>query len=290
MRTFCTLSDINYLLKGLTLYESLKRTEKTFNMHYLCLDDFTFDKLKKLNLNNLIVWHISDLLEEDEKLKESKNRLTYSNFCFSLAAYFSNYILKVTKQNVYYLDSDLFFYSNLDVIEKEIGNKSIGIIRHRHVERGHFVGEYNVGLVYFKYDTIGLDCSYRWWGWVINPSNEHYREYGTCGDQKYLELFDFYYKGRVAVIEEESSHVAPFNFHMVDWSFFNKSNREVMYKGKKHTITFCHFMKFKPHFQFNRYEATNEPHNQKFMNIEPVRFLYDEYFNSSKMTKEKYKL
>ena len=49
-------------------------------------------------------------------------------------------------------------------------------------------------------------------------------------------------------------------------------------------------MKFKPHFQFNRYEATNEPHNQKFMNIEPVRFLYDEYFNSSKMTKEKYKL
>ena len=36
MKNICTLSDINYLLYGITLYESLKSTTENFVLHYLC--------------------------------------------------------------------------------------------------------------------------------------------------------------------------------------------------------------------------------------------------------------
>jgi hypothetical protein len=288
MRTFCTLSDNNYLLKGLTLYHSLKEHEEDFKLHYLCIDDTIYDKLISLNIDDIIPYKLSDLMKYDGKLSKTKENMKYSDFCFSLASYFSNYILRNNKQNVYYLDSDLFFYRDLDIIEEEINGKSIGIIRHRHVERGHYVGEYNVGLVYFKYNDIGIGCSNQWWEWVINPTNKHYKEYGTCGDQKYLELFDIYYNGNISVIENNSSQVAPYNFDRVDWSPFTKTNRKVIYKGKKHDLTFCHFMQFKP--KPNGYDATGEPNNQKFLNIDSVKFLYDEYYNKTMEIKNKYQL
>jgi hypothetical protein len=288
MRTFCTLSDNNYLLKGLTLYHSLKEHEEDFKLHYLCIDDTIYDKLISLNIDDIIPYKLSDLMKYDGKLSKTKENMKYSDFCFSLASYFPNYILRNNKQNVYYLDSDLFFYRDLDIIEEEINGKSIGIIRHRHVERGHYVGEYNVGLVYFKYNNIGIECSNQWWEWVINPTNKHYKEYGTCGDQKYLELFDTYYNGHISVIENNSSQVAPYNFDKVDWSPFTKTNRKVIYKGKKHDLTFCHFMQFKP--KPNGYDATGEPNNQKFLNIDSVKFLYDEYYNKTMEIKNKYQL
>ena len=55
MITITTLSDKNYLLKGIALYESLIETTKgEFTLHYLCLDDFTYDKLYELKLPHLI--------------------------------------------------------------------------------------------------------------------------------------------------------------------------------------------------------------------------------------------
>lgn len=207
-----------------------------------------------------------------------------------MAAFFSNFLLSNLQTNIYYIDSDLFFYNNIDIIEKEIGDKSIGIIRHRHIERGHYVGEYNVGLVYFKFDEFGLDCSNRWWNWVINPDNEYAKEYGTCGDQKYLELFDVFYNGKISVIDKLSSHLAPFNFHKVDWTPFQETNRKVIYQNEEQIVTFCHFMKFKPDFTLNSYQPTNEPNNQEFMKIPQVKYLYDEYFSKSKLTKTKYSL
>ena len=37
MKNICTVSDNNYLIKGLTLYESLKESSKDFILHYLCI-------------------------------------------------------------------------------------------------------------------------------------------------------------------------------------------------------------------------------------------------------------
>jgi len=291
MRTLCTLSDNNYILNGLALYDSLVSTNEHFELHYLCLDDIIYNKMLALNLNNIVIWDIKKLLSYDVELLNTKNLLSYKNFCFSLASYFSNFILKYTGNSVYYLDSDLFFYRDLDIIENEIGDKSIGIIKHRHVEKGHFVGAYNVGLVYFKNNDIGIECSERWWRLVIDQNNPYYTRYGTCGDQKYLELFEIFYgQDNVSIIDDNSSHVAPFNFLLYDYSIFDMVNKKIIYLGKEHYITFCHFMQFTPNFNTNTYDATKEPNNQEFIKIPQVRLLYDDYYNKIKESKIKYNI
>jgi hypothetical protein len=55
-----------------------------------------------------------------------------------------------------YIDSDIFFYQDIDIVYQEIGNKSVGIIAHRHNSVGSDRdGAYNVGVVYFKNNEMG---------------------------------------------------------------------------------------------------------------------------------------
>ena len=61
MKNICTVSDNNYLIKGLTLYESLKESSKDFILHYLCIDDTSFNKLIQFESETLKVWNINKL-------------------------------------------------------------------------------------------------------------------------------------------------------------------------------------------------------------------------------------
>ena len=58
--------------------------------------------------------------------------------------------------------------------------------------------------------------------------------------------------------------------------------------GKPQKLIFVHFMKFKPNFDKNNYEATNEPNNQEFMKYQQIKSLYDDYFNETIKTYKKY--
>jgi len=46
MKEICTVSDFNYLSKGLALYESLIEYSDNFILNYLCIDDKSFKILK----------------------------------------------------------------------------------------------------------------------------------------------------------------------------------------------------------------------------------------------------
>ena len=92
MKNLCTVSDINYLYKGLTLYESLKSETKNFILHYLCIDDESFNKLRQFESDSLKVYHVETYLESDTGLKSLKNS-DYRYFCWSLASYFTNKLL-----------------------------------------------------------------------------------------------------------------------------------------------------------------------------------------------------
>jgi len=287
MRHLCTLSDNNYLLKGLVLYESLIKNAGDFTLHYLCLDDLAYQKLKSLNLENLVIYNLNDYLTTDNELLTTKNELKYDEFCWSLASYFTMKLLN-NLDSVLYCDSDLYFYNDLDTIYDEIGDKSIGLIRHRHTFYGSSVGDFNVGIVYFKNDSIGNESINYWWSLNKTKNHEYYRSHGTCGDQKYLELFLPKYEKELCVIDEKLGHGAPFNFHLYDYSNFTDENKEFIYNGKPQKLIFVHFMKFKPNFDKNNYEATNEPNNQEFMKYQQIKSLYDDYFNETIKTYKKY--
>ena len=70
MINLCVVSDYNFLGKGLTLYESLMKFNENFVMHFLCIDEETFDKIKEIGKETqyLSLSQIADLIIKQKRL------------------------------------------------------------------------------------------------------------------------------------------------------------------------------------------------------------------------------
>lgn len=220
MKHLCTLSDSKYILQGLALINSLKKHEnEDFTLYYLCMDNHIYDTLNRFNIKNVVVITESDLFQENPELKTTKHRImqqSSSMYFWGMAAYFIGYLLrKYPIENVLYIDSDIYFYSDLSTIYHEVGDKSCGIIKHRHNSVGNNDGGYNVGIIYFKNNEIGRAINKWWLNGVFKGENP---EYATCGDQKYLEGFaPNFGVQNIAIIDEITGHGAPWNFRLYNY-------------------------------------------------------------------------
>lgn len=250
IRNFCTLSDRKYLLQGLALYESLlKVIGKGFKLYYLCLDEETYLKLVDMKLSYLIPINLKDLEKEDRELREFKSNPNskwgdqYTQYCWALAPYFCDYLInKKSVTDILYCDSDIYFFSNFHLIEEEVGKSSIGIVKHR-ISQGECKkpGIYNVGIVYFRGDEAGKSCSAFWKYLLFNPENEYSVEYGTCGDQKYLELFPQKYTESICIIDKLVGHGAPWNYKYQNF----ETPAKVVYENRIQSLVFNHFARFR---------------------------------------------
>ena len=137
-----------------------------------------------------------------------------------------------------YIDSDIYFYKDPQIIYDELGNKSIGIIRHRHNTSSSVDGEFNVGIIYFKNDTEGVECL-RWWNDCILESLRP--DLATCGDQKYLEEFPKMYD--TAILDKTFAHGAPWNYRLYVYDNFHRDGT-VTWGDKVQPLVFNHFSKF----------------------------------------------
>lgn len=267
MKTFCTLSDKKYLRQGLALFESLLDHEKSFGMYYLCLDDETYRSIEGVKNSKLHPIHIKDVERENEALLKYRDSQDYTHYCWALA---SSLVCHIRADDILYMDSDLYFYTSTDLIYQEIGDKSIGIITHRK-NVSKVIGEYNVGIVYFRNDHSGASCRTFWNDLVLNPDNKYFDNYGSCGDQKYLELFEREYPGSVCVIDDLVGHGAPWNWH--------KQHCEadaVTWKGNRQKLVFNHFSHFTPDFENGTYKTSfNGEWNPKGS---ATKKYYDDYF------------
>lgn len=240
MKTYCSLSDVNYLKQGKALFSSLvKHSSENIVLYYLCLDKETYESLIDYDCR-IIPIMVDELESSNDKLANYKDFNPYNAFCWSLASTFCLYLLEHKNvDSVLYVDSDIFFYTDPELIFKEIGNKSVGIIRHRHNTSLSVDGEFNVGIIYFKNDKDGLDCL-RWWNDAVllgtNP------ELGTCGDQKYLEGFVPRFGDSICVIDETIAHGAPWNFRLYVYDYINEG--KVIWGNKIQPLVFNHFSKF----------------------------------------------
>ena len=243
MKYFCTLSDINYLPKGLALYKSLKKeTKEDFILYYLTLDDSSARRLTELSLSNIIVHNLSEIETKREELKTARLNRPYNQYCFTLASYYLYYLMGTEKiDHITYIDSDIYFYQDPDIIYKEIGDKSVGIIAHRHNKIGDDRdGAYNVGVVYFKNNEMGKKVLFWWMDAVLNKK---YPEYMTCGDQKYLEGFiPLFGEENICIADKTFGHGAPWNFRL--YSYEKASEGKITWGGKEQLMVFNHFSKF----------------------------------------------
>lgn len=282
MNQICTVSDINYLTKGLTLYESLLKNTNNFVLHYLCIDDKTYNKIVRFESSTLKIYNLKDLLLNDESLNKLKTS-QYNYFCWSLSSYFSNFLLHKLNKDITYIDSDIYFHQSLDIILDEIGDRDVGIFRHRQfpMESYRPEGLFNVGVVHFKCSDLGIKTSDWWKDSVLHKKHP---EYATCGDQKYLDYFPILCPKESIYIDVNIGHGAPWMWQL--YNFIDKDT--IMWGDLKQKLIFTHFSQFE--YDEKTYVPSTMHHIYTPLNmykeIKELKEIYDEYYYNLKVTEK----
>lgn len=296
MKHLCTLSDSRYLNKGLTLYDSLVRHTiyEEFTLHYLCCDAESYSRLVRLGLPHIIPY---DIREISQLRRGSKDYVERRNdqygwtrdqeWFWSLASRFCVYLVDTIRpSSIMYIDSDILFYSDVHEVCLDIGPRQIGITPHLHNGRDDPVGAYNVAVIFFG--RGGFDAL-RWWKDVVcNPRTRLYSKYGTCGDQKWLDLFEDMWPDDVKVIGTRVMQTAPWNVKLFDWSKYGDDNRVVVYHGEEHLHAWHHFSHFWVDYETGSYRSGVANYGNFITEDPRVQWLYDEYRDHCLATHRRY--
>jgi hypothetical protein len=299
MKNFCTVSDKNYLHLGLAMHESLGRSSCEYKLYYFCVDNETYTFLCNYNDERIIPISIESLLKTNEDLQILKSvEASYEakavsniegihspnqwQFLYSLSTFTVNYCLRnLNLEHIMYIDADIFFFEDFIYAFNDIGNRSVGVVEHRLLTKNP-AGQFNVGIVYFKNDITGLGASDFWLKCMKDPNNEFSVDYGSYGDQKYLELV---YEGSgedAVIIGDTCGHLAPWN---IPCHQYDNDKKMIVWKGKRQKLVYWHFSSFVPNFQEDTY-VVGKRHGIYEINISFIREKTDIYFNTIKKYKK----
>ncbi|HJS53989.1 MAG TPA: hypothetical protein VJ765_05575 [Chitinophagaceae bacterium] len=241
MINFCTLFDSNYLSRGLALYYSLQNVS-SFHLYVVAFDDKCFGYLKNASLPDLTVISLKEF--EDDALLSVKAGRSAAEYCWTCTPSVILYCLeKYDLPSCTYLDADMIFYSNPQVLLDEMAENSILICRHGYtkdydVSDTH--GIYCVELVCFKNTEDGLNALV-WWRERCLEWCYARLEDGKFGDQKYLDDWPFRFRS-VHVLEHPGGGVAPWNVQQFEFTisdgkiWLNRKSNQTRYH-----VVFFHF-------------------------------------------------
>lgn len=214
MNHYCTLFDSYYLIKGLTMYNSLAARETDFTLYILCFDEKTYTILHKLNLAHVILCKLEDF-ENDELLQVKKER-TKGEYCWTCTPQVISFFMETYKLgHLTYLDADLYFYSDPAVLMDEFTHSggSVLITEHRytpaykHLE--NTAGIYCVQFICFVNNKIGKKVLSWWKERCLEWCYARFED-GKFGDQKYLDNWPSMFEG-IHVLEHLGGGAAPWN-------------------------------------------------------------------------------
>jgi hypothetical protein len=210
---FCNVVTKSRLYQFISLYNSMLRYIKHFEVFVLCMDEDVFRILTKANFKNV---HPMPLcVVENEELKHLKQTRTTSEYCWTLKPVFMHHILR---QYDYvpiltYLDADMMFFSDPHYVFEKYKTASALLSRHDFSEKYKYmeadVGTFNSGFLSIRNDVQGMECI-RWWEqkcleWCGNTTVT-----GQFGDQKYLEEMYIRFQN-VTAVEIPGVNTAPWN-------------------------------------------------------------------------------
>ncbi len=215
MQHFCTYFDINYIHRGLTLYRSLERHSSQFTLWILCFDDQTYNLLSLLNLSSAKLIKRKEFEAGDDKLVTAQSDRSLVEYYWTCTPSLPLFIFKQNQEldSICYVDADVFFFSDPSPIFNSLDQGSIFIIPHDHDENVYSApyksGLFNVGILVFRRDEIGLQCL-NWWREQCIRWCLHENEDGKCGDQGYLNDWPERFQ-RVIISRHPGIHAGPWN-------------------------------------------------------------------------------
>ncbi len=211
---FCTMFDVNYIPRGIALYDScLKHCGNDFRMWMLCLDEESLGIMRALKLPNTQIITVSDLNDPD--LLEVRPSRKMNEFAWTSKGPLVLYVMDRVNQNeiVTYLDADVFLFSSPEKLYANFDDFSIIITPHRfssqNMQKTVDSGLYNAGIIHFRNNDTAKKCLLYWRNQCLDWCYDE-RGVGRIGDQKYLEEWPELYDG-VLSLEHKGVNLAPWN-------------------------------------------------------------------------------
>lgn len=238
---FCTLFNTNYLTRGLLTYRSLLQNCPDFHLYVFAFDAECYNYLKTQNLPKLTVVSLHEF--EDPELLKIKSSRSATEYCWTCTPSIVLYsIEKFSLENCIYIDADLCFYANPQVLWDEMNGKSVLITEHRYTQeydQSAASGIYCVQFVGFKNDIHGMNVL-RWWRNACLDWCFAREEAGKFGDQKYLDNWLVQFEG-VYVLKHLGGGLAPWNVQQYKFSSEKQISGIELKTNKQFIPVFFHF-------------------------------------------------
>ncbi len=219
MNNFCTLFNSKYLTRGLAMYRSLEKEAKNFHLYIFAFDDNCFSVLKSLSLAKATIIPLVQF--EDKELLAIKSGRKENEYCWTCTPSVIRYAIKTYGlKSCTYIDADLLFFGNPQVLFEEMGDKSVLITPHHYTEKydqSATSGIYCVQFVCFKNTTEGM-AVLEWWRNACLEWCYCRMEDGKFGDQKYLDDWTTRF-GCVHASEHRGGGVAPWNMQQYNFGY-----------------------------------------------------------------------
>ncbi len=217
MHNYCTLFNSTYLTRGLAMYNSLDKYVKEFHLYIFAFDEACFLILKNLNLSKATI--IPLIQFEDKDLLAVKSTRTAAEYCWTCTPSIIRYAINTYGlQSCTYLDADLLFFGNPQVLFEEMGDNSVLITPHHYTEKydqSATSGTYCVQFVCFKNTKEGMEVL-EWWRNACLDWCYARVEDGKFGDQKYLDDWTKRFNC-VHACEHRGAGIAPWNIQQYEF-------------------------------------------------------------------------
>ncbi len=280
---FCTIFDSFYLDKGLVLYRSLEKVSDDFKLYIFAFDDTAYKVLSAMKLKKAVILKKEDLLSAYPILNKLKEERSKAEFCWTCTPVSIEYVMEhFGEESCTYIDSDLYFFSNPQLLFDEIkeNDANIVITPHRFTESAKDrrlqarSGKYCVEFNYFD-NTENAKEALSWWKEQCFEWCYHIYEKERMGDQKYLEKFPEKFKG-VHELSHLGGGTAPWN--LAQYEFTGKKvpddTSKVTYapilreksSGHEFPVVFYHFQSMR-YINENFIIIRSETHSKKTKDV-----------------------
>lgn len=214
MKNFVTIFNKDFIPQGIALYKSMCSHMSSFKLWIICVDSETFNFFNRNDFNNIIPLHLIDL--ETDKLKKLRTERSLAEYCWTITPFAPKFVFDHDHSidHVTYIDADIYFINNPEIIFKEFkqSTKSVLITEHAYNpdnDHSKSNGRFCVQFIIFKRNSTE-DILRVWQDQCLEWCFARY-ENGKFGDQMYLDDWDKTFKDKVHVLKEVRLALAPWN-------------------------------------------------------------------------------
>lgn len=226
----------------MVLYQSLAEHSRNFHLYIFAFDESVSAYLRSCSLQHMTV--ISQDEFEDEELLAIKGSRTRAEYCWTCTPSTILYCINTFDlQNCTYIDADMRFYADPQILWNEMGSNSVLITEHRYTpayDQTDSSGKYCVQFVGFRKDERGMEVL-TWWRNACLDWCYARTEDGKFGDQKYLDDWTSRFEG-VHELQHLGGGIAPWNVQQ--YTFVQKGSKiqgTEISSGKIYNVIFYHF-------------------------------------------------